>query len=131
MENHTLKAEVKVRFRSMWHTNCQCLAEYEEVIAAKDTEIEELKCRLRSQAIVADPCSDELHLVASLEARGRVQTRTREEPVRPVASTERRGKAPPIDPFMGEDPEVRIDEWLPSLERARDWNDWTEEELLL
>ena len=32
---------------------------------------------------------------------------------------------------MGEDPEVRIDEWLPSLEQAHDWNDWTEEELLL
>ena len=36
-----------------------------------------------------------------------------------------------MDPFTGENLEIRIDEWLPSLERARAWNDWTEEELLL
>ena len=36
-----------------------------------------------------------------------------------------------MDSFTGEDVEVRLDDWLPSLERAKLWNDWTEDELLL
>ena len=40
-------------------------------------------------------------------------------------------KAPPIDPYTGEDPEVRIDDWLPALKRAVSWNDWSEMETLM
>ena len=47
-----------------------------------------------------------------------------------VVCRSRRGKAPLVDPFTGENPEVRLDDWLPSLQRASTWNDWTEEELL-
>ncbi len=43
----------------------------------------------------------------------------------------RRGKAPPVGAFSGEDVEWQLDEWLPSLERASVWNDRTEEEKLL
>ena len=49
----------------------------------------------------------------------------------PVSSRVRRGKAPPVDPFTGEDPECRLDDWLPTLSRAADWNSWTEEDLLI
>ena len=42
-----------------------------------------------------------------------------------------RGKAPPIDPFAGDDKSPRFEEWLPSLERAADWNAWTDEQKLL
>ena len=46
-----------------------------------------------------------------------------------VLSTARRqGKAPPVDPFSGENPEVRFDDWLPALVRAAEWNKWTPEE---
>ena len=38
-----------------------------------------------------------------------------------------RGKTLPVDPFT-EDPEMRIDDWLPTLERAAVWNGWSEEE---
>ena len=41
-------------------------------------------------------------------------------PVRP------RGKAPPIDPYAGEDLEVRMDDWLPALKRTALWNGWSE-----
>ena len=41
------------------------------------------------------------------------------------------GKAPPIDPFSGENPEVTIEEWLPSLQRAADRNEWSEQEILI
>ena len=43
----------------------------------------------------------------------------------------RRGRAPPIDLFTGEDPSVRLDDWLPGLNLASRWNDWTPEERLI
>lgn len=55
----------------------------------------------------------------------------REESSRPRECRPRRGKAFPVDLFTGEDLEVPMDEWLPSLERAHAWNEWSEEELLL
>ena len=42
-----------------------------------------------------------------------------------------KGKAPPFDTFSGEDPEVCLDDWFPSLQRASTWNGWTEEEELM
>ena len=35
-----------------------------------------------------------------------------------VVSVQRKGKAPPIDQFTGENPEIRFEDWLPSLTRA-------------
>ena len=49
----------------------------------------------------------------------------------PVRLKSRWVKAPPVDPFMGEEMEIRLDDWVPSLERAATWNEWTEGELLL
>ena len=43
----------------------------------------------------------------------------------------RKGKAPPVDPFTGEDPEVRFVDWLPALTRSSWWNEWTPEESLM
>ena len=43
----------------------------------------------------------------------------------------RLGKAPPVDFFNGEQLEVRLEDWLPTLERAVAWNGWSNEELLL
>ena len=43
----------------------------------------------------------------------------------------RRGKAPPIDEFTGEDSRITFDDWLPILERAATWNGWTQDELLM
>ena len=48
------------------------------------------------------------------------------------ASTQaRRGKAPPLSKFSGEDPECLLDDWLPSIERASTWNAWSEEDRLI
>ena len=41
------------------------------------------------------------------------------------------GKAPPVDSFSGEDPEITIEEWLPSLQRVMEWNKWSEQEILI
>ena len=43
----------------------------------------------------------------------------------------RRGKAPPIDTFTAEDIRMTFDNWLPILERAAIWNEWTPEESLM
>ena len=43
----------------------------------------------------------------------------------------RRGKAPPVDNFTGEDSAVRWEDWLPTLERAATWNGWSDEESLM
>ena len=43
----------------------------------------------------------------------------------------RRGKAPPIDPFTAEDIGITFDNWLPILERAAFWNEWTPEESVM
>ena len=44
----------------------------------------------------------------------------------------RKGKAPPVERFTG-DPkgELNFNDWLPTLERAAKWNQWTEKEQLL
>ena len=46
-------------------------------------------------------------------------------------SMQHRGKAPPIDTFTWEDAETRFDDWLPTLERAAAWNNWTDSEALM
>ena len=43
----------------------------------------------------------------------------------------RKGKAPPVDTFTGERAEIRLEDWLPALDRAALWNGWTVEEMLL
>ena len=43
----------------------------------------------------------------------------------------RRGRAPPVEPYTGENKEQQLEDWLPTLERAGQWNDRTPEELLL
>lgn len=36
-----------------------------------------------------------------------------------------------MDPFSGEDESIRLDDWLPALQRAATWNNWPEEDHLL
>lgn len=43
------------------------------------------------------------------------------------SSKRRRGKAPPIDKFSGEEAHVRFEDWLPSLMRVAEWYSWSED----
>ena len=47
------------------------------------------------------------------------------------SSSSRRGKAPPVDPFDEETPDVTFEDWLPTLKRAASWNEWSGEETLI
>ena len=42
-----------------------------------------------------------------------------------------RGKAPPVNPFDRETPDVLFKDWVPALYRAADWNGWSKEETLI
>ena len=59
------------------------------------------------------------------------QLEPREQPEPARGRGRRRGPAPPVEPFSGENQEVQLDDWLPTLERAGQWNEWTKEELLM
>ena len=50
----------------------------------------------------------------------------------PVANgNPRRGKAPPVDPFSGETADLAFEDWLPALQRAAEWNQWSDSETLI
>ena len=57
-----------------------------------------------------------------------VETSTRGEGHLPLT---RRGRAPPVELFSGENTETTLEDWLPSLTRAAEWNGWSEEEKLI
>ena len=42
-----------------------------------------------------------------------------------------RGKTQPVSVFSGENLEIWLSEWLPSLKQAARWNDWDSEEQVL
>ena len=52
-------------------------------------------------------------------------------PRSPGYEAPRRGKAPPVDSFSGETTGLTFDDWFPSLQRASDWNQWSDEEALI
>ena len=45
--------------------------------------------------------------------------------------TTRMGKAPPLEPFVGEGADMLYEEWLPSFERVTTWNGWGKAEKLI
>ena len=115
-----LKAELeaqKAKTRDLWRLNCEQLAEMDGSLVEKDEEISRLNDEV-SRLHRSSP--SDISESASVGSGGA-----------PVSSRVRRGKAPPVEPFTGEDPECRLDDWLPTLRRAADWNGWTEGDLLI
>ena len=78
------------------------IIEFEQALAAKEEKIAQLQQRTLHPLVVTP-------LVLTDDAS--VST------VPPVAGP-RRGRAPPISLFSGEDQELRFVDWLPGLERA-------------
>ena len=111
--------------RSLWRTNCSLLRECEGTMSDKDGEIECLKQQLAglqgdavSNLDTTDPGVTGVTQSAAL-LEGQVPTGGR------------KGRAPPVDPFNGEDETVRLDDWVPALQRVAAWNGWSEADLLL
>ena len=90
----------KARIKELWRMNCGQLSEYDSLIVSKDEEISRLTAQL------AERC----HQRASSDDDDNDAVST-SEPLQPREG--RRGRAPPVDKFTGEDPSVRLDDWLP------------------
>ena len=57
-ENARLQAELshqKTRYKGLWRANCQCLTEYDHIIADQDAEIEQLKSQLAERSETVEP----------------------------------------------------------------------------
>ncbi|XP_065915676.1 myosin-13-like [Dysidea avara] len=128
-----LKAESS-KSKRLWIQKCEQLLAHESEVVEKELEI----ARLRS-VVEELTCGDKRH-----EERGPTDERVSGHDHCPSRTSTaqsntqlhdvnrgRRGKAPPIEYFTGENPEVTLDEWLPSLQRASNWNGWTSEETLI
>lgn len=132
----------KDRVKELWKLNCEQLAEYDSIIAAKDVEISSLRARVEELTMHEhapggeSPATTGVRLVdppddTSPHRGPRDRMSPDPRPPGPRPPIPRRGKAPPVDSFTGENQEIRIDDWLPALERASTWNGWTEEERLM
>ena len=128
----TLKNQLateKQRVKRHWREKCEQLLAHEESLE-KEAEIALLKARILSltsgtdEALTymtpttVDSVQQELTLQASQEVGSSV-------------TIARRGKAPPVEPYTGENPDILWEEWLPMFERAASWNGWTEQDKLL
>jgi len=95
--------------------SCEHIEDHEQTSTAKDREIAELKLRLAAQTVdrPSSPISSPVIGVPKI---------TRQL---------RRGKASPIEMFSGENIGICLDDWLPSLQRVANWNNWMEDEQLI
>ena len=115
-----LKKE-KERAKKLWALNCRRATEQENLLVEKDLEIEGLTARLEGHVNSEHDSSSE-----SESDHPQIDL-----PRSSACTLPRKGRAPPIDQYTGENPEVRFDDWLPSLDRAASWNSWSESERLI
>ena len=137
------------RYKQLWRMNCANLVEHDATLAAKISSLQQQLSRSRGvlHATLTSTDRDAMAIVdpvprpgthlnpesttgspaasSSHEPPGLEDTHHRVDR-RPMTTVPRRqGKAPPIDSFTGEDPEMRFEDWLLSLDRAAEWNQWT------
>jgi len=112
--------------KKYWRERCEQLLDHEEALEEKDSEIMLLKVRIL-WSTTGEGAPAGKRIVDSVQEHS---------PSFPEASTTaatsvRRGKAPPVDPYSGENPDVLWEEWLLIFNRAASWNGWTESDKLL
>ena len=91
----------------------------------KDTTADELGTKSSSDMVTRASAGARMHLSSPSEEDRPAIVSTSSDAGR------RKGKAPPIDTFSGEDIGIYFDDWLPSLSRVAEWYGWSEEESLL
>ena len=113
----------KERYAQLWRMNCEQLEEFDKTLGDKEEQIKSLLDKIQQLE-----AGNHEHVAAVPTATTPVTTPTIEMS---ATNLGRRGKAPPVDQFSGNQHDLTFDDWLPTLERAAQWNAWTEEELLL
>ena len=111
----------KAKVKELWQMSCTQLSQFDSSLAEKDDEIALLREQLARVHHSSSRTSPEVPELGGDEDSA--------SPVRRLP--QRRGKAPPVEMFTGEDPDNRLDDWLPMLQRAARWNNWTADELLI
>ena len=108
---------------------------HEEALEEKDAEIALLKARILSltnerpaEEVPADHTSD---IAVHMARQDLTMPSPHTHEVPDTVAAARRGKAPPVEPYTGENPDLLWEEWLPMFERAASWNGWTEQDRLL
>ena len=122
-------ASEKDKVKRIWRLNCEQLATHDSECSSKDTEIVALKARISELetsegASPAHVGSTRMPLATSLDTSFTAPSLT-------STLVKRRGKAPPVDAYTGENPEIRFEDWLPTLSRAATWNSWSSGECLM
>ena len=138
----------KEKNRQTWKVHCEHIAEQDVLVSAKDDEIASLKrqlAELRTQQRGDRGRRSQSGVDSRSPSRLR-STETSQPPVSGVGESlseqrnvadhllepspegrssgvprPRRGKAPPVDQFTGENAEVQLEDWLPALERVAAW----------
>ena len=113
-------ASSRARITELWKMSCAQVQEYDKIVTAKDNEIRELHSWLSDSSGSSFP-----------EVWDASITSEETKSIAKVTREPRRGRAPPIDTFSGENPDIRFDDWLPALDRVSSWNEWSKQETLL
>jgi len=122
----TLERE-KAKSKNLWKLNCAQLAEFDSTLMEKDEEIARLEGQLAGHDCARSRSPPFIGRSGSSESGEEVESPSPAHQVQPW-----RGKAPPVVMFSGEDPELSLSDWLPSLKKAAQWNGWgSEEEILI
>ena len=142
-EIEDLQAEIareKQRSKRFWKLRCELMLEHEELLEKKEDEIALLKEKLNtehSKSITKISKSIPLSVSSSRSSSRSTSRETKDNDEQEANQVDHsrqvrgRGKAPPVDPFTGEQPDVLWEDWLSTFERASIWNGWSESEKLL
>ena len=149
----TRVTELDQKVCQLWESNCEQNRQHDLVVESKDAQIEDLRRKVtllenRLHSVlcpnvqlqcynVTEP-TNVAHMppVTSVVPSVPLHTAPLYQPVATVAQTNpqtlrRRGTAPPVDQFTGENPSIRFEDWVPGLERAAQWNDWNSNEMVM
>ena len=100
----------KEQYTQLWRMNCEQLDEFDKMLGDKDEQIRSLLEKIHQleagthMPAAAVPPAVDLATTPSTKV--------------PATNLARRGKAPPVDQFSGEQRDLTFDDWLPTLEES-------------
>ena len=116
--------EERVKYKALWRMSCEQLARHDDLIAAKEKEIEDLKASLRGVPLSSggatpprrEETSEATSAVGTPRGRSVPESKSPRTTERSTAgagiASSRKGKAPPVETFSGDS---SFEDWLPTL----------------
>lgn len=101
----------KARVKEIWSINCEYVAEHIQLMLVKEEEVARLKAQVRELQGDRSVSPESSQSQELLSDRGDADSTQGSPQFRETATRSScRGRAPPIDPFMGEDKNVRLED---------------------